>query len=316
MKLKKLKSILFNHQIQAAVFLFLFVLITISACMHISLFKSFKPQSYSSSDNIDDCYLSGTRYVNVDADTLYYTGFAYVYDEYMDNIPYDEWSEYLIELLKENGIEKGQCIAELGCGTGTVTRILDSNGYDCIGIDLSEDMLAIASEKTYDNDQEIIYTHQDMRDFALPYTVDAMVSIGDSMNYITTADDLKSVFECVYNGLEEGGVFIFDLKTIHFFRDILSDNTYAQNRDDSAFIWDNCYEEKTRNNIYNLAVFVLNEDGAFDRYEENHCQHGFTMEEVLSSAEAAGLTCTATYDAFSHDAPKDDSERLYFVFKR
>ena len=159
-------------------------------------------------------------------------------------------------------------------------------------------------------------THQDMRDFALPYTVDAMVSIGDSMNYITTADDLKSVFECVYNGLEEGGVFIFDLKTIHFFRDILSDNTYAQNRDDSAFIWDNCYEEKTRNNIYNLAVFVLNEDGAFDRYEENHCQHGFTMEEVLSSAEAAGLTCTATYDAFSHDAPKDDSERLYFVFKR
>ena len=223
-----------------------------------------------------------------------YTGFAYVYDEYMDNIPYDEWSEYLIELLKENGIEKGQCIAELGCGTGTVTRILDSNGYDCIGIDLSEDMLAIA----------------------LPYTVDAMVSIGDSMNYITTADDLKSVFECVYNGLEEGGVFIFDLKTIHFFRDILSDNTYAQNRNDSAFIWDNCYEEKTRNNIYNLAVFVLNENGAFDRYEENHCQHGFTMEEVLSSAEAAGLTCTATYDAFSHDAPKDDSERLYFVFKR
>jgi len=75
MKLKKLKSILFNHQIQAAVFLFLFVLITISACMRISLFKSFKPQSYSSSDNIDDCYLSGARYVNVNADTLYYTGY-------------------------------------------------------------------------------------------------------------------------------------------------------------------------------------------------------------------------------------------------
>lgn len=78
MKLKKLKSILFNHQIQAAVFLFLFVLITISACMRISLFKSFKPQSYSSSDNIDDCYLSGARYVNVDADTLYYTGYDYL----------------------------------------------------------------------------------------------------------------------------------------------------------------------------------------------------------------------------------------------
>ena len=66
---------------------------------------------------------------------------------------------------------------------------------------------------------------------------------------------MKSVFECVYNGLEEGGVFIFDLKTIHFFRDILSDNTYAQNRDDSAFIWDNCYEEKTRK-IYTILQFL------------------------------------------------------------
>ena len=245
-----------------------------------------------------------------------YTGFAYVYDEYMDNIPYDEWSEYLIELLKENGIEKGQCIAELGCGTGTVTRILDSNGYDCIGIDLSEDMLAIASEKTYDNDQEIIYTHQDMRDFALPYTVDAMVSIGDSMNYITTADDLKSVFECVYNGLEEGGVFIFDLKTIHFFRDILAENTYAENREDSAFIWDNYYDEKERNNEYELAVFVKNEDGTFDRFEEQHYQHGFTIDEVTGAVNKAGLTVKNVYNAFTKDMPDDKSERLYFVIEK
>lgn len=245
-----------------------------------------------------------------------YTGFAYVYDEYMDNIPYEEWGQYMIALLKENGVSGDSSVLELGCGTGTVTRMLAKEGYDCVGLDMSEDMLSIASEKTFEEGSQVIYTCQDMRDFEVPYEVDSMISIGDSMNYITSVPDLESVFACVSENLKKGGVFIFDLKTIHFFRDILSDNTYAQNRDDSAFIWDNCYEEKTRNNIYNLAVFVLNEDGAFDRYEENHCQHGFTMEEVLSSAEAAGLTCTATYDAFSHDAPKDDSERLYFVFKR
>lgn len=73
-----------------------------------------------------------------------YTGFAYVYDEYMDNIPYDEWEEYLVELLKENGIDKDNTVIDLGCGTGTVTRMLDKEGYNCIGIDLSEDMLSIA----------------------------------------------------------------------------------------------------------------------------------------------------------------------------
>ncbi len=245
-----------------------------------------------------------------------YTSFAYVYDEYMDNIPYEEWCKYLIELLEKQGVLKEAVIADLGCGTGTVTQILDDAGYECIGIDLSEDMLAIASEKMYDADKEIIYTLQDMRDFALPYEVDAMTSIGDSMNYITSKEDIKKVFDCVYEGLAPGGVFIFDLKTIHFFRDVLADNTYAENRDDSAFIWANSFDEETMNNCYDLAVFILNEDGAFDRYEENHYQHGFTMEEVVGAAKDAGLHMVSVYDAFTYDAPKEDSERLYYILKK
>ncbi len=244
-----------------------------------------------------------------------YTGFAYVYDEYMDNIPYEEWEEYLCELLKENNIGTDSTIADLGCGTGTVTRMLDKEGYDILGIDLSEDMLSIASERTYEEEQQIIYSCQDMRNFELPYKVDAFVSIGDSMNYITTTDDLCDVFRCVNKGLEADGVFIFDLKTIHFFRDILADNTYAENREDSAFIWDNYYDEESANNEYELAVFVKNEDGTFDRFEEQHYQHGFTISEVESAVEKAGLRIRNVYDAFSHDEPTDESERLYYVLE-
>lgn len=245
-----------------------------------------------------------------------YTAFAYVYDEYMDNIPYEDWVKYLIELLEEQGIDKEKCLAELGCGTGTVTRMLDKAGYDIVGIDMSEDMLSIAYDKSFESNQEIIYSHQDMRDFALPYENDAIVSIGDSMNYITSVDDLKKVFSCAYENLVEGGVFIFDLKTIHFFRNVVGDNVYAQNRDDSAFIWDNTFDEVSRNNIYELAVFILNEDGSFDRYEENHYQHGFENDEVCKAAVAAGLKVEAVYDAFTHDAPKTDSERLYYILKK
>lgn len=245
-----------------------------------------------------------------------YTGFAYVYDEYMDNIPYEEWSGYLIRLLKEQGIEPEMTVVDLGCGTGTVTMILDEAGYDCIGIDNAQEMLTIAAEKMYESGRQITYSLQDMRDFALPYTVSAMISICDSMNYITGPEDLQKVFQCVYAGLEEGGVLIFDLKTIHFFRDILSDNTYAENRDTSAFVWDNSYDEKTRNNEYELAVFVQNEDGLFERFEEKHYQHGFEQEEVLAAAGAAGLKTVAVYDAFTHGEPHPDSERLYYIFKK
>ena len=136
------------------------------------------------------------------------------------------------------------------------------------------------------------------------------------MNYITCTDDLKNVFECVNNNLKSGGVFIFDLKTIHFFRDILADNTYAENRDESAFVWDNIYHEDNRNNEYDLAVFIQNEEGTFDRYEESHFQHGFTCEEVEQAALAAGLKVRAVYDAFTHNKPDMDSERMYYIIEK
>ena len=221
-----------------------------------------------------------------------YTGFAYVYDEYMDNIPYEEWGQYMIALLKENGVSGDSSVLELGCGTGTVTRMLAKEGYDCVGLDMSEDMLSIASEKTFEEGSQVIYTCQDMRDFEVPYEVDGMISIGDSMNYITSVPDLESVFACVSENLKKGGVFIFDLKTIHFFRDILAENTYE------------------------LAVFVKNEDGTFDRFEEQHYQHGFTIDEVTGAANKAGLTVKNVYNAFTKDMPDDKSERLYFVIEK
>ncbi len=245
-----------------------------------------------------------------------YTGFALVYDEYMDNIPYDEWGRYLTGLLHEYGIEKDMNIVDLGCGTGTVTQILSREGYQCVGIDNAPDMLTIAMDKMVKCGEHIIYSLQDMRDFELPYEVDAMTSIADSMNYITSKEDLECVFKCVYNGLKDGGVFIFDLKTIHFFKDILADNTYAENRDDSAFVWDNYYDEESRNNEYDLAVFIKNEEGTFNRFEENHFQHGFKDSEVKEAAVAAGLKISAVYDAFTHDAPHDDSERLYYILRK
>ena len=97
-----------------------------------------------------------------------YTGFAYVYDEYMDNIPYEEWGQYMIALLKENGVSGDSSVLELGCGTGTVTRMLAKEGYDCVGLDMSEDMLSIASEKTFEEGSQVIYTCKELGLHLLP----------------------------------------------------------------------------------------------------------------------------------------------------
>ena len=134
-----------------------------------------------------------------------YTGFAAVYDELMDNIPYEEWGKYLIDLLNEYGIKDG-IVLDLGCGTGNITEILANNGYDMIGVDNSQEMLNIAMEKRGD-DTSILYLLQDMRGFELYGTVAAVVSICDSLNYLTEYEDVVETFKLVRNYLRPGRNF-------------------------------------------------------------------------------------------------------------
>ena len=141
-----------------------------------------------------------------------YTSFARVYDTFMDNVPYKEWADYLGKILKEYGIDDG-LVLDLGCGTGSMTEMLASSGYDMIGVDNSEEMLGEAMEKRAESGHEILYLEQDMREFELYGTVRAIVSVCDCMNYITEEDDLFTVFKLVNNYLDPDGIFIFDMNT-------------------------------------------------------------------------------------------------------
>ena len=113
-----------------------------------------------------------------------YGDFARVYDMFMDNIPYEAWCRYLTELLEEYGVQDG-LVLELGCGTGSMTELLAARGYDMIGIDNAPQMLQKAMEKKQESGQDILYLLQDMREFELYGTVKAVVSVCDSMNYMT-----------------------------------------------------------------------------------------------------------------------------------
>ena len=238
-----------------------------------------------------------------------YTGFAQVYDTFMDNVPYDEWGEYLVSLLKKYGVEDG-LVLDMGCGTGAMTRYLDAHGYDMTGIDVSEEMLTIAKEKS---SPDILYLLQDMREFELYGTMRAAVSICDSMNYILEEDDLLRVFSLVNNYLDPGGIFIFDLNTVYKYQEILGEQTIAEDREECSFIWDNFYDEEEMINEYDLTVFVQEEGDLFRRYCETHYQRSYSLETVRALIEKAGMEVLAIYDAFTYNKPKPDSERVYFV---
>jgi len=241
-----------------------------------------------------------------------YTGFAAVYDMFMDNIPYEEWCGYLTGLLEEYGIRDG-ILLDLGCGTGSLTELLAARGYDMIGVDYSEEMLELAMEKREKSGRDILYLCQDMREFELYGTVRAVVSICDCMNYITEPEDLVTVFKLVNNYLDPGGIFIFDLNTEYKYKEVMGDCTIAEDREDSSFIWDNQYEPEEKINIYDLSIFVKEEGDLYRKYQETHYQRAYSLEEITEALTEAGMELAAVYDAFTKDAPKADSERIYVI---
>lgn len=239
-----------------------------------------------------------------------YSSFAQVYDQFMDNVPYEEWCSYICEILKEHGIGDG-LVLDLGCGTGKMTRLLAKQGYDMIGVDMSEDMLGIARE--HEESEGILYLLQDMREFELYGTVRAIVCVCDSINYLESEEDLLKVFRLANNYLDPGGIFVFDLNTPYKYREILGDSVIAENRDECSFIWENTFYEEDGVNEYDLTIFCREEGDLYRKYEETHFQKAFDPEEVKKRILEAGMEFVAVYDAFTREAPKQDSERLYFI---
>ena len=242
-----------------------------------------------------------------------YTSFASVYDTFMDNIPYEEWAEYLVDLLKEYGISDG-LVLDLGCGTGNMTELLASAGYDMIGVDNAEEMLEIAMEKRAKSGYDILYLLQDMREFELYGTVKAIVSICDSINYITEEEDLLEVFRLANNYLDPKGIFIFDFNTVYKYREVLGNQTIAEDREDCSFIWDNYYYEDEQINEYELSLFIKEQDSdLYRKYQEMHYQKAYNLDTIKGLLEQSGLEYITAYDAFTRNQPTEESERIYVI---
>ena len=284
-----------------------------------------------------------------------YENLASVYDVFMDNVDYDGWCRCLVKQLHGAGIRDG-LVCELGCGTGDMTERLARAGYDMIGVDVSPEMLGIAQKKELlrrhpelrdedtaavsadaENIPDILYLQQDMRSFELYGTVRAVVSVCDSMNYMTEEEDLLQVFRLVNNYLDPGGLFLFDVNTPACY-EAIGDQTIAENRPEGSFIWENTYDPDTQYNEYALTLFLPvsapgqepvsaentdssrnysaaaeSRDNLYVKREEYHVQRGYTPEKVRHLLEEAGLEVLSVTEAYTGKPVGNNTERVLFT---
>ena len=261
-----------------------------------------------------------------------YTDFADVYDELMDDVPYEAWKDRIVHIIQEYGVSQKvsgeektlesledalaserDLVVDLGCGTGTLTELLAKEGFDCIGVDNSEAMLAKAMEKKEESGSEILYLLQDMRELSLYSTVGTVVSVCDSLNYLLEDEELLQVFSLVNNYLYPRGVFIFDFNTDYKYREVIGDAVIAENRDDCSFIWENFYDPEEGINEYDLTMFLRREGELFERVSETHFQRGYEAEQIEELLKKAGLEVVLLRDADTDGEVTETTERVYAV---
>lgn len=244
-----------------------------------------------------------------------YSDFAYIYDQLTEDMQYDKWVEYINKIFDKFGI-KPKLILELACGTGNICIRMAQQGYEMIASDYSEDMLNVALSKASALGLDILFLHQDMREFELYGTVDAIICLVDSINYITEPADLKKIFKLVRNYLNPGGLFIFDMNTEYKLSTILGNNIFAIDENDIFYIWNNNYDEKNKICDFYLTFFVKEGDDKYRRIDEIHQERAYGIQELQEYIENAGLKCLGIYDQFTFLNPTDHSERVFFVIQR
>ena len=232
----------------------------------------------------------------------------------MRDIDYVKWADYIERIFK-----RFECapnlIADLACGTGSFCIEMDKRGYEMIGIDLSPDMLACASEKAHAAEADVLWLNQDMTDFELYGTVDAVVCLLDSVNNITKPERLLKMLELVRNYLNPGGLFIFDVNTPHKLENVLGNNVFYSVDDDVVYIWQCSFDAKTTVSKFDLTFFTR-EGKLYDRFDEVHFERAYESGEFQSLITESGLELLDRYEEMSFKKPEPCSERTFYVCRR
>ncbi|MBW7649904.1 class I SAM-dependent methyltransferase [Anoxybacillus sp. ST4] len=244
-----------------------------------------------------------------------YERFAGWYDQLMSDAPYDAWCALVERTVASYHV--GKRLLDLGCGTGELAIRLANKGFDVTGVDLSEQMLAIAQMKAEERGVHVLFYQQDMRHFGPFEPFDTIVIFCDSLNYLLEDEDVVATFSRVYDQLRPGGLFLFDVHSLFKMEHIfLQKETFASNDEQVSYIW-NCYPGPRPHSVeHELTFFVQLEEGVYERVDEMHVQRTYDVAQYETWLKDAGFRLLHVWADFTEQQPTNESERIFFVAQK
>ena len=236
-----------------------------------------------------------------------YNEFAYFYDEFNGEADYDALYSRIHAALEAHGIRDG-IVADLGCGTGELTLMLSQAGYDMIGIDQSEEMLAVVRDKA---DQlglsdRLLLLRQDLLQLDLYGTIRAAVSTFDTFNHIP---DLEGAIRRAAFFMEKGGVFLFDMNTPYKHEQVLGENTFTFEGPDASCVWRNHWDSSAQAVDISIAIDYADTG---EHFEEQFQEYTYPLERIQAALEQAGFVLEQVCDGETFGPLTPESQRYWF----
>ena len=244
-----------------------------------------------------------------------YEYLAQCYDQFTEDVDYSRWADYVEKHFARSKLPI-RTVLDLACGTGSLTRLLAQRGYEMIGADLSEEMLAQAAEKCRGvGDPEPIFLHQAMEELDLYGTIDACVCCLDSVNYVTRSGKLARAFQRVHTFLMPGGLFLFDINTPDKLRG-LDGQMFLDENETAYCVWRADYSPRRRVCTYGMDIFQRTEGDLWQRWEEVHEEFAYEPEELEDLLRQAGFRQIKQYGELRMRAPRQGEGRIFFAARK
>ena len=242
-----------------------------------------------------------------------YHNLAVSYDRLTNDVDYEATVDFYYEILKQEGL-KPRTAVDLACGTGSVTTILAEKGLQVIGVDMSEEMLTVASQKAAEAGQAPWFICQSLQQLRLPKAVDMAVCALDSLDYITDPADCREAICRVYKYLNPGGIFIFDVNTPEKLR-AMDGQVFLDEDDDVYCVWRGEFDEETNICSYGMDLFQR-KGNLWERSFEEHCEYAYSADQLVGYLKAAGFTHIRVYGDRRMEAPEAGEQRIYIKARK
>lgn len=237
-----------------------------------------------------------------------YERFAAVYDELMTDIPYDAYVKWI---QKYAPAERYPMLLDIGCGTGTMAEMLHHEGYEVHGVDLSEEMLTVANNRLQAKNISIPLYAMSMAELDGFENLDVAIIPIDSVNYVTDDDEVYETFARIYASLREGGQLMFDVHSLNYVEAYLEGSPFTYDNGHITYIWHTEEGEFDHSVYHQMSFFVEQEDGLYERFDEEHFQRTFPLETYIQMLQSIGFKSIEVTADFTEQAPTEDSSRIF-----